>query len=222
LEDAKAIEEKAEKEKIEFKQKNDTFDKERKELMDKVVAETKEERQKLLENARKEAGVLQSKMENVFQETQENLNNKIAQKTQQEVFAIARKTLADLASLSLEEQSVALFTKRLNELKEDEKKSFIETFKSGSNIILVQSAFDLPEKQQSEIKNSVTKILETETQFQFKTAPELIGGIELTANGYKMGWSISEYLNSLQKSISKMTKEKPNEEPETKAEPEKK
>ncbi len=190
--------------------------------MDKVVAETKEERQKLLENARKEAGVLQSKMENVFQETQENLNNKIAQKTQQEVFAIARKTLADLASLSLEEQSVALFTKRLNELKEDEKKSFIETFKSGSNIILVQSAFDLPEKQQSEIKNSVTKILETETQFQFKTAPELIGGIELTANGYKMGWSISEYLNSLQKSISKMTKEKPNEEPETKAEPEKK
>jgi len=35
---------------------------------------------------------------------QENLNHEIEQKTQQEVFAIARKTFADLASMSLEEQ----------------------------------------------------------------------------------------------------------------------
>jgi len=37
------------------------------------------------------------------------------------------------------------------------------------------------------------------TQFQFKTVPELIGGIELTSNGYKLAWSISEYLKSIQK-----------------------
>ncbi len=64
---------------------------------------------------------------------QENLNRDIAQKTQQEVFAIARKTLADLASISLEEQSVNIFVDRLNELKNEEKKQFIEAFKSGSN-----------------------------------------------------------------------------------------
>ena len=51
-------------------------------------------------------------------------------------------------------------------------------------------------------------ILGTESQFQFKTAPELISGIELSSNGYKLAWSISEYLNSLEKSISEMIKEK--------------
>ena len=68
--------------------------------------------------------------------------------------------------------------------------------------ILIQSAFDLPEKQQTEIKKAVDEILGTETQFQFKTVPEIISGIEITSNGYKLAWSISEYLNSLQKSIS--------------------
>ena len=49
----------AEKEQDEFKQKNEEFDQQKKELMDKAVAETKEERQKLLEKARNEANKLQ-------------------------------------------------------------------------------------------------------------------------------------------------------------------
>ena len=77
----------------------------------------------------------------------------------------------------------------------------------------MQSAFDLPEKQQTEIKSAVNEILGTKTQFQFKTAPELISGIELTSNGYKLAWSISEYLNSLQKSISETLKAELKEEP---------
>jgi len=78
----------------------------------------------------------------------------------------------------------------------------MEAFKAGSNSILVQSAFDLPKKQQTDIQSAVNEILGTKTKFQFKTAPEIISGIELTSNGYKLAWSISEYLNSLQKSIS--------------------
>jgi F-type H+-transporting ATPase subunit b len=219
LEDAKQKEEKAEKEKAEFKQKNNSFNSERKKLMDKAVEEANEKSQELLEDARNEAEALRSKLEKISKEAQENLNHNIAQKTQQEVFAITRKTLADLASLDLEEQAVHLFIKRLNELKKEEKNHFVEKFKSGSNQILVQSAFDLSEKQQTEIKNSVAKIIKNETQFQFKTIPELIGGIELISNGFKMSWSISEYLNSLQKSISEMMKGKPNEETEKKVKP---
>jgi F-type H+-transporting ATPase subunit b len=201
LNDAKAKETEAKKEQDEFARKNETFDKEKKELMDKAVAETNEERQKLLEAARNEATALRSKLEKSLKEMQENLNRDIAQKTQQEVFAIARKTLTDLASLSLEEQSTNIFIKRLNDLKKEEKQQFIEAFKSVSNPILLQSAFDLPEKQQTEIKSAVNEVLGAKTQFQFKTAPELISGIELTSNGYKLDWSISEYLNSLQKNI---------------------
>ena len=224
IKDAEAKDVTAKKEQAEFQKKNETFDKEKKEFRDKAIAETNVERQKLLEDARNEATELRSKLDKSLKEMQENLNSDIAQKTQQEVFAIARKTLADLASLSLEEQSANIFIKRLNDLKKEEKKKFIDILKSDSKPILVQSAFDLPEKQQADIKNAVNDILGMNTKYQFKTTPELISGIEISSNGYKIAWSISAYLDSIQKNISETMKEEqepgPKEEPkaESKAE----
>ena len=214
LKDAKAKETEAKKEQAEFLEKNEQFDQQKKKLMDKVIAETNEEREKLLEEARNEAAVLRSKLEKSLDAMQENLEHDIAQKTQEEVFAITRKTLKDLASMSLEEQSVNIFVNRLKELKNEEKKKLTDAFKSGSDSILVQTAFDLPSKQQTEIKSTVNEILGTKTQFQFKTVPKLISGIELTSNGYKLAWSISEYLSSIQKSISETMKAELKEEPE--------
>ena len=214
LKDAKAKETEAKKEQAEFLEKNEKFDQQKKKLMDNVIAETNEEREKLLEEARNEAAVLRSKLEKSLDAMQENLEHDIAQKTQEEVFAITRKTLKDLASMSLEEQSVNIFVNRLKELKNEEKKKLTDAFKSGSDSILVQTAFDLPSKQQTEIKSTVNEILGTKTQFQFKTVPKLISGIELTSNGYKLAWSISEYLSSIQKSISETLNTGLKEEPE--------
>jgi len=214
LKDAKAKETEAKKEQAEFMKKNEKFDRQKKKLMDKAVAETNEEREKLLEEARNEVAVLRSKLEKSLNAMQENLEHDIAQKTQEEVFAITRKTLKDLASMSLEEQSVNIFIGRLKESKNEEKKKLTEAFKAGSNSIMVQTAFDLPSKQQTEIKSTVNEILGTKTQFQFKTVPELISGIELTSNGYKLAWSISEYLSSIQKSISETLTAELKEEPE--------
>jgi len=206
LNDAEAKKAEAKKEQDEFKKKNEEFDNQKKELMDKVIADSNEERQKLLEEAKKQAEALSGKLAKASEEAQENLNHELAEKTQKEVFAITRKALADIASLSLEEQSVNTFIKRLNESKDEEKKQFTEAFKSNSNAILVRSAFELSAKQQGEVNEAVDVILGTKTQLQFKTMPELISGIELTTNGYKLAWSFSEYLNSLEKSIAEKMK----------------
>jgi len=208
LEDAESKKEEAKKEQIEFRQKNDDFEHNKKELMKKAVDESEEKRQKLLEEARNEANEFRSQLKKSSEEVQQNLSQEIEQKVQQEVFAITRKTLSDLASMDLEEQTVRVFIRRLNELKEDEKKQFLKAFKSKADPILVRSAFDLPSEQKTEIQNAIAEILGIETQFQYKTVPELVSGIELTANGFKLSWSISEYLNSLEKSISETIKEK--------------
>jgi len=208
LEDAESKKVEAGKEQDEFRQKNEDFERKKKELMKNAIEESDEKRQKLLEEARNEANDFRSQLKRSSEEDQQNLSQEIEQKVQQEVFAITRKTLSDLASMDLEEQTVRVFIRRLNELKEDEKKQFLEAFKSKSDPVLVRSAFDLPSKQKTEIQNSIAEILGTETEFQYKTVPELVSGIELTANGFKLAWSISEYLNSLEKNISEIIKEK--------------
>lgn len=199
LADAEAKKVEAKKESDEFKQKNEAFDAERKEQMNKVVAETEEKRKALLEDARKEAEAFRLQQEKASKDVQNNMNGEIEQRVQKEVFAMTRKTLSDLASVSLEEQSVNVFMKRLNELKDDEKKQFMDAFNPGTTPVLVRSNYELPDKQQAEIKKSFDQLFGTETQFEFKVTPELISGIELTSNGYKLAWSVSEYLNSLEK-----------------------
>jgi F-type H+-transporting ATPase subunit b len=206
--DAEAKKVEANKEQEEFKLKNETFDKEKKDLMDKAIAETNEQRQKLLEDARNDAIALKATQEKALIGMQENLNKEITEKTKKEVFAISRKTLADLASVGLEEQSVNVFLQRLNGLNDDEKNKFNAAFKSNTNAVVVRSAYGLPQKQQDEIQKSVNDLLHADTHIQFETTPELISGIELTANGYKITWSISGYLSSLQKSIAETIQEK--------------
>ena len=202
LEDAKEKQVVADKEKDEFRVKNELFDRERKALMDNVMADTSREREKLLEGAREEAGEVRSKLEKALIEIQESLRQDLALKTQREVLSIARMTLNSLASQNLEEQSVKVFISRLKSLITDEMSEFVKTLKSSKEQIIVRSAFDLQEKQQNEIKDVVLEILGIEASFTFIVKPELISGIELTSSGYKLAWNISEFINSFEKNVT--------------------
>ena len=208
LEDAKIKKEEAKKEQDEFTEKNKQFEMQKKELMDKVVADTIVQKDKLMEEARNDIDALHTKQQKALKNMQEDLKKDLAKNTQQQVFDISRKAMTDLASVSLEDQSTKHFISRLEELKDEGKENFTNAFKSGAKPVLIQSAFELHKKQQTEIKKAVDEILGKETEFEFKTAPEIISGIKLTANGYKLEWSISAYLNEFQNSIAETLKEK--------------
>lgn len=216
LKDANSKKAAAQKEKDDFTKKNEDFDSKKATLLDKAVADADTEKQQLVAAAKKDANALGVAMKKTFKEQQEQDKKEDAQNTQLQVFAIARKALTDIASVSLEEQSVASFIKHLKAAKAKEKQQFIDAFKANENAILVRSAFDLPKKQQGELTDEVNKLLSTKTELQFKTTPELISGIELSTNGYKMAWSFSEYLSALQKNISKEIKEQIIPQPEKK------
>jgi F-type H+-transporting ATPase subunit b len=207
IQDAENKKADAKKEQDDFRKKNEEFDRQKKGLMDKAIADTNADHDKLLEAARNDASALRSKLEKAAKDNEESEAVAIAQKTQEQVLAIARKTLSDIASVSLEQQSVSIFIRRLKASTNEEKKQFTDAFKSNANTILVQSAFELPAPQQTEINQAVNEVLCINTSLQFKTAPGLISGIELSTNGYKLAWSIKEYLSSLEKTISEKTKD---------------
>ena len=61
------------------------------------------------------------------------------------------------------------------------------------------------------IKKTIKETLGIEIQTMFETAPALISGIDLTANGQKVEWSIADYLTSLEKGIEELLKEQSQE-----------
>lgn len=203
--DAESQKKEADQAKDEFNHKNEIFDKEKDELMQKAASEAKVEGDTLKENARKEANELKDKLEKSFTEDQATKNNDIAKRLKGEVLDIARKTLKDLSSVSLEQQTVEVFLQRINELKADEKSSFSEALKGGKPI-LVQSAFALSANQHSLIQKTISELLKTENAFEFKINPELINGIEILTNGYKLSWSVTDYLGSFEEDVELATK----------------
>ncbi|WHF52906.1 hypothetical protein QGN23_06395 [Chryseobacterium gotjawalense] len=216
LKDADAQKTEAQKEQDDFKKKNEDFENQKKDLLAKAVEDANAKKQQLIAAAKTEANDLSSSMEKVFKEQQHQNEKDLAQNTHEQVFAIVRKALTEIASVRLEVQSVDAFIKHLSMAKDEEKQHFREALKTDTKAILVKSAFDLPEKEKADIANAVNELLSIKTELQFKTAPELISGIELSANGYKMSWSLSEYLTELQKHISSEAKEKSTPPPEKK------
>lgn len=202
LEDANAKEAEAQKGQDEFAQKNADFEQSKKERMDQSIAETKEERERLLDEARNAANALTEKLTQASKEAKQRFATQLIQKSQEQVFSIARKTLSDLASQGLEEQMTQVFVHRINTLDDAEKDQFLAAFKENIPAILLHSAFALAEVQQKSIQEAISKLVGTEIQLNYETEPQLISGIELKANGYKLAWSIPEYLDSLEESAT--------------------
>jgi F-type H+-transporting ATPase subunit b len=202
--DAKKAE--AQKEHDEFQQKNTEFDQQRAGLLSKATGDAKAEGQRLLDDARKAADGASSKRREALKAEEQNLHQAISRRTQQEVFAIARKALTDLATVSLEERLGEVFTRRLREMDGKSKAALGDALRTSSEPAVVRSAFDLPPGQRAAIQNGLNETFSAEVRVRFETAPDLIGGIELTANGQKVAWSIGDYLTSMEQGVDELLK----------------
>ncbi len=200
LADADAKMSEAEQERTEFQQKNEAFDQQRDERLSQAKDEAKAERQRLFDEARQAAEDLRGKRQEALRREHEHLHEEIARRTQEEVFAIARKTLADLAGASLEERISAVFTRRVRELDDETKSTLGQALASAPAV--VRSAFDLPGEQREAIQRAVNETFSADIKLSFETAADVVSGIELTAAGQKVAWSIADYLSSLEKGVS--------------------
>lgn len=136
------------------------------------------------------------------------MNQALLRHTQDEVFAIARKTLGDLASATLEQRMSEVFTRRVRALNGEAKTNLAAALKSVSPPALVRSAFDLPAEQRAAIQTALNETFAADIPLRFETASDLVGGIELTASGQKVAWSIADYLTSLQKVVGELLQAK--------------
>ena len=209
----------AQKESDEFKHKNEEFDKQRAALLSKATQDAETERQKLMDEARKAADVLSAKRQESLRNDTKNLNQAISLRTQQEVFAIARKTLRDLSTTTLEECMTGVFIRRLQGMDTKTKNGLLNVLKTSSQSGTVRSAFDLAEGQRAAIQNALNVSFSADIHLKFETAPDLIGGIEFTSNGQRLAWSIADYLKSLEKGVDELLKEKEKSEAKTEPKP---
>jgi len=204
LQEAETQKTEAQNEHMKFQQLNEDFAKRADAMLAEAEVSATTERQHLLENARKEYEQLRSGLQESLKSEHANLGHDLKSRAQREVFEIVRRVISDLAGTSLEAQIAHVFVQKLQAIGPEEKAKLMLALHVNGRPVMVRSAFDLDAGAQTELENSVKNLLGEGIQVQFGQAPEEVGGIELSANGFKINWTIADYLDSLEKRISEL------------------
>ena len=202
--DAASQQAKAATERKTFEDKNTAFDKQRADLLVEATAQAEAEGQRLREQAQTTAEAAAVQREKGLAQQAAHLQQLIASRAANEVLAVARKTLADLAGADLEERMVMIFTQRLSELPTPAHETLSTALKTSTEPAVVRSHYQLSTEQQDAVNKATELAFGPNISLRFETAPDAICGIELSASGQKLAWTIDEYLRELEQHVAEL------------------
>ncbi|HSM23086.1 MAG TPA: F0F1 ATP synthase subunit B [Rubrivivax sp.] len=199
LADAAATKAEAHRQREEFEQKNQAFDAQCASLLREAQSAVKAERERLLLEAREAADAASAQREQALLADAQSLHAEITRHTQQQVLDISRRVLGDLAGVGLEQRMCEVFIQRLQAMEGTAQATLGTALRAASEAdpAWLRSAFDLPAAQQAAVRAALEEAVGQPVPLQFETSPGLVGGIELSAQGQKLAWSIPDYLGAL-------------------------
>jgi len=203
--------------KKEAEEEGDSYQRMKKEFLNEregMLAEVREETQNIRRELSKKAAdeVNENKVkwnEEIHRQKDAFLNN-MRQSASKEIYAIARRALADLANEELESHIMETFIYKLQKMDEDEKKKMMEFLERKEDII-IKSGFAIPESMRRSIRKTLQDEIGIDLNLKYLVSPEVISGIELSASDLRISWSIGSYLDSLEDELSRMFVQPPEE-----------
>jgi F-type H+-transporting ATPase subunit b len=120
----------------------------------------------------------------------------------QQIEQTTRHALTDLANVALEQQIIAMFLQRLNNLADKDHQVLQDLVAAKQDSIAIHSTFEIPEAERQTILQTLQPQLPTPVTLQFEIMPDLLCGIELRTAGSKLSWSIESYLEALEENLA--------------------
>lgn len=187
-----------------------SFEENRELEMTKAIEEAERLKVSMIEGAKINMEELNQRQIKRLNEEEDTFKKDLIKKTQKEVFVIARKALSDLASENLEVQMVNKLIRKIELLGSSEREALLNALKSNKRPLLVRSTSQLSMTQKNEIREAIIAYLKDEVAIDFDTDSNLICGVEIVTNGYKLDWNIDEYLKSVSNVTSILSGKKSN------------
>lgn len=199
LADAATTEAEAHRQQDAFRQKNLAFDEQCSALLREARDTAKAEGERLRLDAREAADRESARRAKALLADLQHLHAEITRHTQQQVFDISRRVLGDLAGVGLEQRMCEVFIQRLQAIEGAALATLGAALRtvSAAEPAGLRSAFALAPAQQAAIRSALDTLVGLPVPLTFDTAPGLVGGIELSAQGQKLAWSIPDYLGAL-------------------------
>ena len=198
-----------------YRQQKEELEQQEEEIMEKAREKAEKEKRDLLKETRKEVDETRRRWEDAFEREKETFIIELRRRIGQQACSIARRCLEDLADAQLEELTWDLFLEKIKELPEEKRSDLQEALASDDHRVVLQSAFDPPDKKLKELKKRLQEILpdlKEGLKVTAKTDKSLVCGLELDAGGYRVAWSIDSYMEDVEEQILKDLEQKASEE----------
>ncbi len=193
LVDAAAREAQAQSERDDFRRRNEAFDHDRETLLRQATEEATNERRRLIEAARQDSLLLRSRLTESMTRERAELNRRLSTLAQEEVLALTRDTLNDLAGVTLEDRMVEVFITHLRELRPNP---------PAADLATLRSAFEISSAQRPGLEAALRDSLGAAVNIHFEIAPDLVCGVELRVSGVKLAWSVADHLSTLSEKVA--------------------
>jgi hypothetical protein len=134
---------------------------------------------------------------------QREFRRDLQRRTVQEVIALGRLAIADLADAGLEQIVV---DRALDRLENDEniRRTIFDVGESKSPLT-VKTAFTVPHTERHRITERLIELgMQPGRQIRFERDPDLILGIELLGDGTAVSWNATDYVDHLAASLDEL------------------
>lgn len=182
--------------KEEYQQLVEGFERERRELVADARTEAHRHRRQLLDEARAEVDEERRRWARGLQAEKGELHRELRRRTAEEVVAVSRSTLADLAGADLERLVVRRGLDHLAAA--DAVRAALAEDIDGAPSMTVRTAFEPDPDLRREVEERLRAMgLGAERAVRFEVDSELVLGIELQGDGTTVSWNAEDYLDRL-------------------------
>ena len=192
LRDAERREQQADERSRDFREKAEELSSQRDEVLRDVRQEADAERRQRLENARVEVQQQRQRWEAELAREWQDVQQAVGRRLAGAVTEATRRALADLADTDLEKAMGQIMARRLGELGPAE----LDAVAGGSGPVDVVTAFEPDDDLRDQLTEAVRRELRRDVRFV--RSEGIGGGVELRAGGWKLSWTVTEYLRGLE------------------------
>ena len=172
------------------------------EMLNQAQKAAEARRSELMDEARQQVEQIRQGWIEMIEREKISFLQDLRQRAGSQIYAIARTVLAELADAELERKIADVFITRLSNIDEEKAQAIHESMGKTDSSITIQSAFEIPPDIRQRINEALNPYLTNGAGIGYETSSDLISGIQMRGHGYKIAWSLDEYLETLEESFS--------------------
>jgi F-type H+-transporting ATPase subunit b len=199
---ATEAQEEAEAEARQHRQAQRELDEQREQILRDARAEAAEIHHRELKQAREEVAQKREQWQDALSHEQQSILANLQEQFGQQVIAIVRRVLHDIAHADLAQQAVQAFQHKLQDLDDETRQAMADAFAENDQPITVQTSHELPEACREALQQSLraNQVLDGQA-IHFDVSSDLLFGIRLQNDAYDLAWSAEDYLQDLEKTV---------------------